>query len=98
MTGVRFREDVGWEMRCEACAVGHLARYWPLDSEFWNPGKGLSRCRSCWNAYERGRRQRGRQNRVRSQACREYQREWAARKRAQLRADEGREKYERKAA
>ncbi len=92
--GVRFREDVGWEMRCESCSGHKVARYWPLTHEFWDPNKGLTRCRACWNAYQRKWSRRARA----SAAMRLYQREWAARKRAQARVDEGREKYQRRAA
>lgn len=95
--GVRYRPDVGWEMRCDGCTLSKGAAYWPLDAEFWDTNKGLSRCRACWNAYERSRRGRG-ALRKRTARQREYQRQWSARKRAEQRADEGREKYQRRAA
>ena len=95
--GVRYREDVGWEMRCDSCAADKGASYWPLDFEFWNLEKGLSRCRGCWNAYQRRNEKRRRIHR-RSNNLRKYQREWAARKRQQQREDEGRQRYERRKA
>lgn len=39
--GVRYREDTGFEMRCDECRT-----YWPLALTFWNPGT-LQRCRGC---------------------------------------------------
>lgn len=44
MIGVRFREDTGFEGRCEECRG-----WWPMDSEFWLLTKGLRRCRACQN-------------------------------------------------
>ena len=95
-TGVRFREDVGFELRCEGCALKGVACYWPLDLEFWNPIKGMTRCRACWNEYQRNRMKTTRAASYRSAAQRTYQREWAARKRQQQREDEGRQRYERR--
>lgn len=97
-TGVRFREDVGFEMRCESCAHKAIESYWPLDLEFWSPSKGMTRCRACWNEYEAARKRRLTASARNTAAKRKYQREWAARKRVQERAAEGREKYERRAA
>lgn len=45
--GVRYRADVGFEMRCDSCARSRDARYWPLTTEFWWPTRGLSQCRGC---------------------------------------------------
>ena len=45
--GVRFREDVGFEMRCDSCATSGGTRYWPMTTEFWWPTHGLSKCRAC---------------------------------------------------
>jgi hypothetical protein len=96
-TGVRYRQDVGWELRCESCAVLHGERYWPLTLEFWDPRHGMSRCRACWVAYARRLRARSpHQDYARAEAVRRYQREWAARKRAQQRADEGRRPWQRR--
>lgn len=97
--GIRFRKDTGWEFRCESCATNDVERYWPLTLEFWDPNKGMSRCRACWVDYaRRARRRSPLRDAVRSEAVRTYQREWAARRRAQQRADEGRRPYERRAA
>lgn len=56
MSTVRYRTDVGWEMRCDDCRHRHIASFWPLTMEFWNP-RNLARCRACHrerkNAYER---------------------------------------------
>lgn len=96
-TGVRYREDVGFEMRCESCSRKGIESYWPLDLEFWNVNKGMTRCKACWTEYERQRKNRLTATARNTAAKRKYQREWAARKRAEERADEGRDKYERRA-
>lgn len=49
--GVRWRADVGFEMRCDVCPNG--ARYWPITEEYWNVKHGLSRCAACWLTYWR---------------------------------------------
>jgi hypothetical protein len=41
VTGVRFRDDTGWEGRCNLCH-----EWWPIDHEFWDKGRP-SRCRDC---------------------------------------------------
>lgn len=52
-TPVRWRDDVGWEKRCDECAKRDTdARFWPLTLEFWNPKKSMRRCRSCQRALE----------------------------------------------
>lgn len=46
---VRFREDVGWEMRCDDCKLrGRSAFYWPLlpVGEFWSARTQI-RCQAC---------------------------------------------------
>lgn len=45
-TAVRWREDVGWEARCERCVVKKVACYWPLTDEFWDKAR-MNRCRAC---------------------------------------------------
>jgi hypothetical protein len=55
-TPIRYREDVGWEYRCESCALNGKASFWPLTSEFWDPRQGMLRCRSCIAAYNQDRR------------------------------------------
>lgn len=70
-SGVRWRDDVGWELRCLHCPRGTV--YWPLTDEFWDK-KRLTRCRACWRAHERSRltaQQR--------EARREYARQWRER-------------------
>jgi hypothetical protein len=48
--GVRYRADVGWELRCDGCAYRrNQVCYWPLTHEFWDPDRGMGRCRACWN-------------------------------------------------
>lgn len=47
MTGVRFRHDTGFEMKCPDCR-----QFWPLDVEFWKL-RNFARCRACHN--DRGR-------------------------------------------
>lgn len=46
-TGLRYREDTGFELCCGECRT-----YWPLDLEFWSK-VGFSRCKACWAAYKR---------------------------------------------
>lgn len=48
MTGVRWREDTGFEGKCEVCR-----EYLPLTPEFWVLDHGLRRCASCWALYKR---------------------------------------------
>jgi hypothetical protein len=48
MIGVRFREDIGFEGKCDYCS-----QWWPLDVEFWRPKAGLRRCHACWRIYHR---------------------------------------------
>lgn len=45
---VRYREDTGWECQCPECS-----EYLPLDAEFWEPKRGMTRCRGCWRANDR---------------------------------------------
>lgn len=46
-SGVRWRDDVGWEVRCDSCRKrGRTNHYWPLTDEFWNK-KWMTRCRAC---------------------------------------------------
>lgn len=48
--GVRWDADLGeFVFRCASCRLRRHPSYWPLTSEFWDVGKGLSRCRACWN-------------------------------------------------
>lgn len=101
--GIRYRADIGpngeggFEMRCASCAADKGVRYWPLSLEFWLPQKGMSRCKACWNAYQRRQEKRRRVHR-RTDNMRAYQREWAARRREQQRQAEGRGRYERRKA
>lgn len=56
--GVRWREDVGFELRCDGCVLaGRGELYWPITLEFWNPdriehgkreGRGMRMCRACY--------------------------------------------------
>lgn len=50
---VRWREDVGWEMRCLECARKGKASFWPLTFEFWAPKQGMTRCRGCQKEHRR---------------------------------------------
>ena len=47
--GVRFM-DGEFALRCEGCAAKHQVggRYWPMTTEFWDPHRGMTRCRACW--------------------------------------------------
>jgi hypothetical protein len=104
--GIRYRADIGWELRCESCSHDREQSYWPLTLEFWNPNAGMTRCRACWTEAARERRRSGRGGRRLSVAAqlaanlarRAYQREWASRRRQDERLAEGRKRYGRKAA
>lgn len=52
-SGVRWREDVGYELRCRDCRT-----YWPLSDEWWSR-RNFSRCKACAqrhkNALDRAR-------------------------------------------
>lgn len=73
VSGVRWREDTGFELRCETCAQdGGQTTYWPLTLEFWNPRDSMRFCRACLSRRRRVR------ERARSHADPEYR----ARKRA----------------
>jgi len=75
MTGVRFRDDVGWEGRCNECC-----EWWPLDQEFWYPRQGVARCRGCLNLSQRRSERRARASEasaLRAADRRRYLREWA---------------------
>lgn len=102
---IRFRADIGWEYRCDYCSNAKVAAYWPLTHEFWDYDKGMSRCRSCWNAYEAARRKSQSALAIvlppatiaaRLEARRAYAREWNSRNRAEQRRLEGRGRYERR--
>lgn len=71
MTGVRFRTASGFEGRCDMCR-----EWWPIDTEFWDPKHGLSRCRACLRAFKN------------ETARRKYasDAQWAERKRLEARA------------
>lgn len=43
---IRLREDTGWEVRCEHCALRNRQCFWPLDEEFWD-FKAMSMCKAC---------------------------------------------------
>lgn len=42
---VRFRDDVGLELRCTTCPKG--MNWWPLTEEFWRFKQSFKRCRAC---------------------------------------------------
>lgn len=67
-SGVRWREDTGWELRCLRCPTGMV--YWPLTDEFWDK-KRMTRCRACWRTHERSRI-----TEAQREARRQYAREW----------------------
>lgn len=48
-SGVRWRPETGYELRCNHCRT-----YWPLSDEFWQRS-GFTRCKACWAIYKRQR-------------------------------------------
>jgi hypothetical protein len=49
VTGVRYREDTGFQGRCDYCL-----EWWPLDGEFWQISKRSFRmCLACVRDYSR---------------------------------------------
>lgn len=48
MTGVRWREETGFEGKCDYCRS-----WWPIDKEFWYVKNGLRRCKACHAEYHR---------------------------------------------
>lgn len=55
VSGVRYLHGE-FQLRCEACkASSQGPSYWPLTLEFWEPEKGMNRCRACWATYHRRR-------------------------------------------
>jgi hypothetical protein len=48
MTGVRYREDIGFEGRCDYCR-----EWWPLEDDFWRLGRSFRKCRACHNDDQR---------------------------------------------
>jgi hypothetical protein len=73
--GVRYRDDTGFEMRCDSCPNSPL--YWPLTTEFWDTRAGFSRCRACWLVHWRHRAEalrRADPEQVRARERRNYRR------------------------
>jgi hypothetical protein len=76
---VRWREDTGWEFRCEVCTKRGNARFWPLTDEFWDKARGMGRCRSCHRSHDKARAKR---LYIESTTFRERKREYVRRYRA----------------
>jgi hypothetical protein len=88
VTGCRFRGDVGYEGRCNACA-----EWWPLTDEFWYPRQGMARCRACINDGQTRRARRARLSQAEQPALlvdarRRRNREWMRAKRARAKLSE----------
>ncbi len=49
---VRWRPDVGFELRCPRCAEKKVASFWPLTDEFWDKNR-MSSCRACERERQR---------------------------------------------
>jgi hypothetical protein len=85
--GLRWRDDTGWELRCDQCADRRTQSFWPLTPEFWSPERGMGRCKACWNERSRLRRRRSvpemfaRAEELRSKKRRQAKREWMQRQR-----------------
>ena len=44
-SGLRWREDVGIEKRCDSCPKG--MSWWPLTEDFWSFRSSFVKCRAC---------------------------------------------------
>lgn len=90
MNGVRWRVE-GFEGQCNACL-----EWLPLETEFWSPKFGLSKCRTCHQEIDRQRAAAERADPVRGKELRVYSRDM---KRVYYHADpekfreKGRENY-----
>ncbi len=100
MTGVRWREDTGFEGRCDYCR-----EYWPLTLEFWQVSKvSMRSCKACIREYYRVAQARRREDPEKREADRrgvaemkatlrkyglmsEYQHRWYMNNREKLCAD-----------
>lgn len=49
---VRYRDDVGYELRCPDCASLGRSCFWPLTDEYWDKRRGFRRCRACQGALD----------------------------------------------
>lgn len=57
--GIRWSDDVGWELRCNDCVrKPRTAHYWPLTEDFWDPKKGMQRCIACHKEQRNARERR----------------------------------------
>ena len=75
--GVRFRHGE-FQLRCQACkASSRGSYYWPITLEFWDPDRGMARCRACWATYQRLRMaaQRARDPEIQKRKRRQYYQE-----------------------
>lgn len=78
--GVRYI-DGEFQLRCDHCAKSRQgAFYWPITLEYWDPKRGMGRCRACWVIRHRAlQRERDRQNvervRAKNNAYRQANRE-----------------------
>ena len=73
MTGVRWREDVGFEGRCEQCR-----EWWPITGEHWNAARhgGWKRCKACQHDGNLAIQRRLYAKNRRSPAFLAYQKQW----------------------
>jgi hypothetical protein len=70
-SGVRYRDDTGLELRCQACKS-----YWPLTREFWD-FRAFRRCRACvQQAKNKATREWLARNPEARRKLREYQRRY----------------------
>lgn len=85
-----------FRLQCRDCRARGVASYWPLTREFWEVGKGMARCRACWNERrnraDRVRRQTDpvyaeREREANRQARREMGRIWYAQRWERSKAD-----------
>lgn len=49
---IRWRDDTGWEYRCDDCAGRRREAFWPLTDEFWVKERGMARCRACFASLD----------------------------------------------
>jgi len=76
-SGLRWREDVGIEKRCDSCPKGMC--WWPLTEDFWSFRSSFVKCRACCAKIKNAANARHlRENEIARLANLGYQRQYRA--------------------